>query len=67
MVYVKGFAGGLGLLLVAFFAQVAYQLIRPAARPQAAITPSVAFNPVSTALSVAVFALGFAVAARYWQ
>ena len=65
MVYVKGLVGGMGLLLAVFFAQIAYQMVK--SRPQQiAITPSVAFNPVSVALTVAVFALGFGFAARYW-
>jgi hypothetical protein len=62
--YLKGFAGGATLLLFAFLVQVAYQIARP--RPQVGMTSSVIVGtlPVSVALAVALFAAGFAVAAR---
>jgi hypothetical protein len=66
MVYVKGMVGGASLLILAFMSQVAYQLIKP--KPQVGITTNVIAGtlPVSVALTVALFAVGFALAARYW-
>jgi hypothetical protein len=53
-------------LLFAFLVQVAYQIARP--RPQVGMTSSVIVGtlPVSVALAVALFTVGFAVAARYF-